>query len=88
MPDTDRRSNAFQRPGLVLVGIASVQVRAAFATKLFPHLGLGGTVLVRVLFVALVLWLVGRPRLRAHTMRELRLAALFGLSLALMNFTF
>src|SRR5437764_5235708 len=75
-------------PGLVLVGIASVQVGAAFATKLFPHLGPGGTVLVRVLFAALVLWVVWRPRPRAHTARELRLAALFGLSLALMNFSF
>src|SRR5436309_13815647 len=75
-------------PSLVLVGIASVQVGAAFATKLFTHLGPGGTVLVRMVFAALVLWVVWRPRLAAHTRRELRLAALFGLALALMNFTF
>jgi inner membrane transporter RhtA len=75
-------------PGLVLVGIASVQVGAAFATKLFTHLGPGGTVLVRVLFAAVVLWIMWRPRPGTHTARELRLAALFGLSLALMNFTF
>jgi inner membrane transporter RhtA len=75
-------------PSLVLVGIASVQVGAAFATKLFTHLGPGGTVLVRMVFAALVLWVVWRPRLAAHTRRELRLAALFGLSLALMNLTF
>jgi inner membrane transporter RhtA len=86
-----RNRSAVQRvpaPGLVLVGIASVQVGAAFATKLFPHLGPGGTVLVRVLFAALVLWVIWRPRPRAHTAGELRLAALFGLSLALMNFSF
>src|SRR5436305_4551917 len=75
-------------PGLVLLGIASVQVGAAFATELFVHIGPGGTVFVRVLFAALVLWVVWRPRLAAHTRRELRLAALFGLSLALMNLTF
>ena len=52
-------------PGLVLVGIASVQVGAAFATKLFVHLGPAGTVLVRVLFAAIVLWAIWRPRPRA-----------------------
>jgi inner membrane transporter RhtA len=75
-------------PGLVLVGIASVQVGAAFATKLFVHLGPAGTVFVRVLFAALVLCAVWRPRVGAHTTQELRLAALFGLSLAFMNLTF
>lgn len=86
-----RPSSVFDRvpaPGLVLVGIGSVQVGAAFATKLFAHLGPAGTVLLRVLFAAVVLCAIWRPRLRAHTARELRLAALFGLSLALMNLTF
>jgi inner membrane transporter RhtA len=85
------RSSVFDRvpaPGLVLVGIASVQVGAAFATKLFVHLGPAGTVLVRVLFAAVVLWAIWRPRPRAHGPRELRLAVLFGLSLAFMNLTF
>ncbi len=75
-------------PGLVLVGIASVQVGAALATKLFSHIGPGGTVLMRVLFAAVVLWVLWRPRPAGHTARDLRLAALFGLALALMNFTF
>src|SRR5205807_7825674 len=75
-------------PGLVLVGITSVQVGAAFATKLFVHLGPAGTVLLRVLFAAVVLWAIWRPRPRAHARSELRLAGLFGLSLALMNLTF
>jgi inner membrane transporter RhtA len=90
MAIAERRSavDRVPAPGLVLVGIASVQVGAAFATKLFIHIGPGGTVLVRVLFAAVVLWVMWRPRPRAHTGRELRLAALFGLSLALMNFTF
>ncbi len=80
--------NRLPAPGLVLVGIASVQVGAAFATKLFVHLGPAGTVLVRVLFAAVVLCAISRPRLRVHSVKELRLAALFGLSLALMNVTF
>jgi len=72
----------------VLTGIASVQLGAAFATKLFHHLGPAGTVLLRVLFAAVVLCAIWRPRPRGHSARELRLAALFGLSLALMNLTF
>src|SRR5437764_9915489 len=85
----DRSSfNRVPAPGLVLVGIASVQVGAAFATKLFVHLGPAGTVLVRVLFAAVVLWAIWRPRPRAHTAAELRLAALFGLALACMNLSF
>jgi inner membrane transporter RhtA len=80
--------NQVPAPGLVLVGIASVQVGAAFATKLFDTLGPAGTVLLRVLFAALVLVAVWRPAPRAHSARELRLAALFGLCLAFMNLSF
>jgi inner membrane transporter RhtA len=82
---------AFERvpaSGLVLGGIASVQVGAAFATKLFSHLGPAGTTLVRVLFAAVILCVIWRPSLRGHGPRQLRLAALFGLSLGLMNLTF
>jgi inner membrane transporter RhtA len=75
-------------PGLVLVAIGSVQVGAAFATRLFTDLGPAGTVLLRVLFAAVVLCAIWRPRPRDHTASELRLAALFGLSLALMNLSF
>jgi inner membrane transporter RhtA len=88
---TGREQSAFDRvpaPAFVLIGIGSVQVGAAFATKLFHHLGPAGTVLVRVLFAAVVLCAIWRPRLSAHTASELRLAALFGLSLAFMNLTF
>jgi inner membrane transporter RhtA len=52
------------------------------------HLGPAGTVLVRVLFAAIVLWAIWRPRPREHGPRDLRLAALFGLALAFMNLTF
>jgi inner membrane transporter RhtA len=75
-------------PGLVLVGIASVQIGAAFATKLFAHLGPAGTVLVRVLFAAVVLCVVWRPKPAAYSLRDLRLACLFGLTLAFMNLAF
>jgi inner membrane transporter RhtA len=88
---TVRDRSVFDRvpaPGLVLVGISSVQVGAAFATKLFAQLGPAGTVLLRVMFAAVVLCAIWRPRLQAPTARELRLAGLFGLTLALMNLSF
>lgn len=88
---TSERVSLFDQvpaPGLVLVGIASVQVGAAFATKLFDHLGPAGTVLLRVLFAAVVLCAVWRPVPRKHSRSDLRLAALFGLVLAFMNLTF
>ena len=87
----NQRRSAFDQvpaPGLVLVGIASVQVGAAFAIKLFDHLGPAGTVLLRVLFAAIVLWAIWRPVPREHSGPDLRLAALFGLVLAFMNLSF
>jgi inner membrane transporter RhtA len=90
-PTTRKRASLFDQvpaPGLVLVGIASVQVGAAFAIKLFDHLGPAGTVLLRVLFAAIVLCAIWRPDLREHSRADLRLAAVFGLVLAFMNLTF
>src|SRR2546423_4572386 len=75
-------------PGLVLTGIATVQIGAASATKLFDDLGPAGTVLLRVAFAAVILLAISRPKWRAYSARELRLAALFGLTLAFMNLSF
>jgi inner membrane transporter RhtA len=88
---TRERRSVFDRlpaPGLVLIGIASVQVGAAFATKLFKDLGPGGTVFLRVLLAAVILLAIWRPSPRDHSRSELWLAALFGLVLAFMNLTF
>jgi inner membrane transporter RhtA len=65
-----------------------VQTGAAFATKLFDDLGPGGTVLIRVAFAALILLAIWRPSWRSHSASELRLAAVFGLTLAFMNLSF
>lgn len=75
-------------PALVVVGITSVQLGSAFATKLFVHLGPAGTVLMRVVFAAIVLCAIWRPNLRSHAAGELRLALVFGLVLAFMNLSF
>jgi inner membrane transporter RhtA len=73
---------------LVLASIGSVQFGAAFAKTLFDELGAGGTVFVRTLVAAIVLVLIFRPRLTGHSRSDLRLALVFGLVLAAMNFCF
>jgi inner membrane transporter RhtA len=74
--------------GLVLLAVTSVQFGAALAKTMFDELGPGGTVLLRVLFAAVVLALLWRPSLRGRSGRELALAVAFGVSLAGMNFAF
>jgi inner membrane transporter RhtA len=84
-----RRAPASVPPaGLVLLAAASVQFGAALARTLFDDLGPGGTVLLRVLFAAVVLGLVWRPSLRRRSSRDLALAVAFGVSLAAMNLAF
>ena len=73
---------------LVLAAVASVQFGAALAKTLFDEIGPGGTVFLRVMFGAIVLALVWRPRLAGHDARDLRLAAAFGLVLGAMNLAF
>ncbi len=73
---------------LVLGAIASVQLGAAVATKLFARIGPAGAVTLRLVAAAVVLLALWRPRARGRGARELRLAALFGLILAGMNLSF
>jgi inner membrane transporter RhtA len=75
-------------PVLVLGGIASVQFGAAIATKLFPTVGPGGAVFLRLVFSALLLIALSRPDVRAIPRPHLRLAVLFGIVLAGMNLLF
>src|SRR3954447_21331632 len=85
---TSRRTESVPAPALVLLGIASVQFGAAIATTLFDDVGPGGTVMLRIVFAAVMLVLLWRPSLRGHESGDLLLAAMFGLSLAAMNLTF
>jgi inner membrane transporter RhtA len=73
---------------LVLAGIVSVQVGAAFATTLFDELGPGGTVFLRIAFAALLLLAIWRPPLRLGGREERRDVVLLGLVLAGMNLSF
>ena len=72
---------------MVLASILSVQCGAALATSIFDEVGPAGTVLLRSLFAALVLWAIARPSLR---LRRGRLAdvLLFAVTLAGMNLCF
>jgi inner membrane transporter RhtA len=75
-------------PLLVLGAVTSVQCGAAIATRLFPAVGPGGTVLLRLAVSALLLLAVARPRLAGRTARDVGTGVVFGLVLAGMNATF
>jgi inner membrane transporter RhtA len=74
--------------GLVVGAIASVQFGSAIAATLFAKIGPGGAVFLRLLFGAVIVVALWRPRLQGRSRRDLALAALFGLVLAGMNFSF
>jgi inner membrane transporter RhtA len=68
--------------------MVSVQFGAALAASLFDENGPAAMSLLRIAFAAAILLAVWRPRLRDHAPTDLRLAALFGLTLGVMNLTF
>lgn len=74
--------------GLVLGAVFSVQAGGALATTLFDEVGPVGAVFLRSLIGAAVLAAIWRPRLAETPRPSLRLAGLFGLSLAGMNLCF
>jgi inner membrane transporter RhtA len=71
---------------LVVAAVTSLQFGAGFAVTLFDDLGPAGAAFVRLAVAAVVLLAVWRPRVRGHSWAELRIAALFGITLGLMNF--
>ena len=66
----------------------AVQTGAGVAKGLFDEAGPGGTVLLRMLFGAVVLVALWRPRAAGRSLGDLRVAVMFGLVLAAMNYTF
>ena len=76
-------------PYVPLLGaVTSVQFGSAFADTIFTRAGPGGVAFLRVLFTALILLIVVRPSLRGRTRRQLMTVAAYGLTLAVMNWTF
>lgn len=88
------KSFARRMPAPVLVATSAVaaQSGAAIATKLFDEVGPSGTVTVRLVFAALALLAVVRPRRvdvrRLADRRDLLVVVAFGLALAGMSFSF
>lgn len=80
-----RRFGAIPPPLLVLCGVVSLQVGAAFAKHLFVLVGAGGMVWLRLLFAAIVLLAVWRPALRRRSPRTWLVIAGYGTVLAGMN---
>ncbi len=85
------RLDAVPAPGLVLLGIVSVQVGAGFAKNLFDELPPSAVVTLRLATSMIVLVFVTRKVLgasaRLWTKGDLAVAAAFGVSLATMNFS-
>lgn len=82
------RASAVPAPLLVLAAVVSVQFGGALAATLVPEIGAPGSVTLRLLFAALVLGAVARPRLRGHSRSAWLTVVLFGLALGLMNLSF
>jgi len=75
-------------PLYALGAIASVQIGATVARRLFPYLGPTATVFVRVGFGALILLAIARPDLRRLSFVQWREVVPFGLIIAAMNLCF
>jgi inner membrane transporter RhtA len=73
---------------LVLSGITSIQFGAAVAATLFDDLGPAGTSVLRLTWAAVILMALSRPRVRGRPARDLKLVALFGVTLGGMNLCF
>ncbi|HWA67844.1 MAG TPA: EamA family transporter [Mycobacteriales bacterium] len=83
-----RNTDVVPAPVLVVAAIASVQSGAAVAIKLFPAVGAGGAVLLRLAIAAVILCGVVRPPVRAFSRTDLGLTVGFGVVLAAMNASF
>lgn len=70
---------------LVVVGIISVQVGAAFAKDLFGTVSPTAMVWLRLVTSALILTAIARPRLRGRTRQDWLVVVGFGVSLGVMN---
>lgn len=82
-----QRSGTFSVPPQVMVlgSMISVQLGAALAESLFPAIGSGGTVFLRMGFAAVILLLLWRPRVRGLRWTDYAVVVMFGLTVAAMT---
>ncbi|MEU6991522.1 EamA family transporter [Streptomyces sp. NPDC046465] len=71
--------------GLVLAGGISVQFGGAVAVSVMPRVGAVGIVALRLVFAALVLLVVCRPKVRGHSRADWGTVIAFGVAMAGMN---
>ncbi|WP_253905856.1 EamA family transporter [Arthrobacter sp. H5] len=79
------RTSHIPAPVLMLAAVLSVQFGAALARTQFDAVGPTGAVLLRLLFGALILLVVVRPKVRNWTRGQWAAAAVLGVALAGMN---
>ena len=82
------RSEVVPAPVLVVGAVASVQSGAAVATRLFPAVGPGGAVFLRLVLSAVIVGVLVRPPIRRIARTDLMLVVGFGVVLAAMNALF
>ncbi|MFV0375260.1 EamA family transporter [Microbacterium sp.] len=82
------RGPAVSAAVFVIAGLACQEAGAALAVVLFDRVGPLGMVMLRLVFSAVILLLIARPRLRGHTAAAWRAVVGFGAVLALMNSLF
>src|SRR4051794_40226342 len=81
----EMRTSRVPAPLLMLAAVISVQFGAALARTQFEQVGPTGAAQLRLIFGALILFAVVRPRLRRWTREQWSAAALLGVALAGMN---
>jgi inner membrane transporter RhtA len=73
---------------LVLASMTTIQLGAALSEPLFDRIGVAGTVALRLVFAALILWPFARPRLRGRSQADLGAAVALGACSGLLTLAF
>jgi inner membrane transporter RhtA len=85
---TDRLGGTAAAAGLVVLGLICQEVGAGVAVLLFPAAGAIGTVTLRLVFSAVLLLAIFRPRFRGRTRADWLTVLAFGVVLGGMNAVF
>ena len=80
-----RRLGTTPAIALVVVGLVCQEVGASLAVLLFPQVGPLGMVMLRLVFSAILLLLIARPRVHGHSRNGWLAVVGFGVVLAVMN---
>ncbi|HEV7626347.1 MAG TPA: EamA family transporter, partial [Streptomyces sp.] len=87
-PTSGGRESRASAVGMVIGSAMSLQFGSAVAATLFPRAGALGVVALRLIFSALIMLAVCRPRLRGHTRTDWTAVIGLGVALGTMNTLF